>query len=608
MKRFLLVVVGLIVLAGVAWKMGYTPFSRAQAATFHIDFDHGRDEANGLTSATPWKHAPGDPMAKGTPARTALRAGDVVSFAAGVRYRGTIVVTASGTAEAPITFTGATPDGAAVIDGSDPVANAAPCRSAEDCGGAPAWRQLTRIELGEASAETSSLFTDKGPLHPAQAPNPKDSFYRNEIEDMWPADGSQLEAGRAALPHGVAQALTNGGGRLALWVEPNLVAYRPILSMEGDVARFDATNLHFYTGRPDKVAVIDHVSLIDQPGEYAVLTGGKAVVAMLSPGTADISAANGRGGFVIKGGSHLTFQNLTFERMSDGGGAAPAGVAIFSSHVGATDLKIQNNHFHWFDMPKGQGPIILRGFGDVRITGNVMDSIALGSGMRLAGPAEHFVIEDNRIHRFGRTGIMLIGVSDASVQRNTITDALGVHGNGMSAYADNHDIRFVANTVIGAKQPVTFEGSKKATQDTDLLFAHNLLIATPDATASLISWGANTRGVTIRNNVLLGANTGMRLNATDTGVVAIDNVASGLIIIGERPADWQLSNNEWTNLTPQQKRDGSVEAKGFADANAQLMKGHVPPRICAVITRHSAGPAPPAGEASTAVGAELKCP
>jgi len=608
MKRFLLVVAALAVIAGVAWKAGFGPISRAEAATLQVDFEHGHDDANGLTPSTAWKHAPGDPMAKGIAARTVLRAGDVVTFAAGVRYRGTIYVTASGTAEAPITFTGATPDGSAIIDGSDPAASVGPCRSADECGGAPGWARLSRIEASEPIAEGASLFSDKGLMNPAQAPDPKDPFYRNEIEDMWDADGAALADGRAALPHAVAQGLSSGGGRLALWVKPNVIAYRPILSLDGDVAHFDATGLQFYMGRPEKVAVINHVSLIGQPNEYAVLPGGKSAVAMLPPGASNVSIASGRGGFVIKGASHLVFRNLTFERISDGGGAAPNGIAIFSDHVGATGLKIENNHFRWFDMPKGQGPIILRGFSDVRITGNVLESISLGSGMRLAGPAEHLVIEDNQIRRFGRTGIMLMAVSDASVQRNVISDALGVHGNGMSAYLNNHDIRFIANTVTNAKQPVTFEGSKKATEDTDLLFANNLFIATPDALGSLISWGANTRGVTIRNNVLLGGKTGLRLNGSDTGLIVSDNIASGLIVVGVRPDDWKLGGNEWTDTTFQQRKDGSEVSKAYVGVDTLLLRGQLPAKVCTVIMRHSIPVPAAAGEAPQAVGAGLKCP
>ena len=46
MKRIVLAVLGLGAVAIVVWAVGASPFGRAQAATFHVDFDHGKDEAN----------------------------------------------------------------------------------------------------------------------------------------------------------------------------------------------------------------------------------------------------------------------------------------------------------------------------------------------------------------------------------------------------------------------------------------------------------------------------------------------------------------------------------------------------------------------------------
>ena len=392
---------------------GVAPFGGAQAATFHIDFDHGRDEADGLTPATAWKHAPGDPAAKDAPAKTTLRPGDVVSFAANVRYRGAIVVTASGTASAPITFSGEGTDGTAILDGSEPVARVTPCKSSEDCGGAPAWQKLVRIETNTPVTEDSALFTEKGEMRPAQGPDPKDDFYRDEIDNMIEVDGVAMSKGRVGLPHALAAGLASGGGRLALWVKPNRVVYRPILSMDGDVAHFDPSGLEYYTDRPAKAAARDHVSLIDHPGEFVALPGGRAIVAMLPVGVSSVTVASGRGGFAVHGASHLAFRSLGFENMADGGSLA-GGIAVLADN-GSSNLVVENNRFHDFDMPQGQGPIIMREVSEVRIAGNRIDTVTLGSGMRLSGA--HFIVEDNVIRRLGRTGVMLIKVDDATVQR-----------------------------------------------------------------------------------------------------------------------------------------------------------------------------------------------
>jgi hypothetical protein len=608
MTRIWLILVGLAAFAGAVWAVGLDPFARAEAATFHVDYEHGRDEGDGLSLATAWKHAPGDPVAKGVPARTNLRAGDEVNFAANVRYRGAIVVTQSGTAAEPIVFSGAVPGATAIIDGSDPVQRVAPCRDAEDCGGAPEWRKLVRIDAPVPLTENSALFVERGLLRPAQGPDPKDDFYRDETADMAEVDGTAMSQGRVALPHAVAARLASGGGRLALWVKPNLIVYRPILAMQGDVASFDPTGLKFYTDRPARAAAIDHVALIDRPGEYVVLPGGSTAVAMLPAGSGAVTVASGRGGFRIRGASHLVFRNLGFENMADGGQLAPGGVAIFADKNGSEGVVIENNRFRNFSMPRGQGPIILRGVSNLRITGNSIDTVSLGSGMRLGGPAAHIVIENNNIRRLGRTGIMLLGVDDATVRRNVITDIRGVHGNGLSAYLANHNVRFLENTVTDARQPATFHGEgQDATEDSNILFANNLFVATPDALGSLISWGDWTRGVTIRNNVILGGKTGLRLSAKDSGVTLADNIVSGLIVAGEQPGDWKLAGNEWTALTFQQKRDGSRLSPKFAAIGTQVARGQASSEVCAVIMRHTL-PQPAPAETSHAIGAELRCP
>ena len=386
MKPRLLVATGLATLFGAGMLLSLVTSSRATAATYQVDFEHGRDDHDGRTAATAWKHAPGDPEAKGVPAKTVLHPGDQVIFAAKVRYRGSIVVTASGSAEAPIVFAGATSGATAIIDGSDPVGAVQPCQSSTDCGGAANWQRLVRFEAPYPLNDDSALFSEAGVLWPAQSPNPKDDFYRDEIADMPEVDAAAMAQGQVALPRDVASGLASGGGRLALWIQPNRVVYRPILAIEGNVARFDPTGLQFYTDRAERAAVIDHVSAIDQPGEYVVLANHTTVIAMLPPGATTLSVASGRFGFRVRGASHLVFRDLDFENMGDGGKIAPAGVGIFGDRGNNTDvrgLRIENNVFRNFDMPQGQGALVIRNISDLQIVGNRINTMVLGSGMRL---------------------------------------------------------------------------------------------------------------------------------------------------------------------------------------------------------------------------------
>lgn len=579
---------------------------RAEASTYHVNYEAGADQRDGLSPQTAWKHAPGDPHAAGVPARTRLQAGDTVIFAAGVRYRGAILVKDSGEPGRPITFAGARPGGSAVIDGSEMV-QAQPCPSAAACGGATQWKTLVRMTLPSAAEGALALFGPGAPLRPAQEPDPSEDFYRNETDDMLEADGDAMSAGRVVLPPAIVSGLAAGGGRLALWVKPNRVVYRPITALDGNTAAFDPTGLKFYIHRKAKAAAVDHVSLIDEPGEYAVLADGATVVAMPPALEGPITVGAGRGGFHVQKSSHVVFRELGFENMSDGGKLPPAGVAIFASK-GSADITIENNHFRNFVMVRGQGPIIQRGVEGLKILKNRIDTIVLGSGMRLSG--SDIMVEDNDIRRLGRTGVMLIGTRNVTVRGNVIADIRGVHGNGVSAYLDNQNIRFVGNTILDAKQPATFHGAgKKATGDNDILFANNLFIATPDALGSLISWGGKTRGVTIRNNVLLGGRTGLRLDAADTGVTIVDNVSSGLIIADGPPEGWRVEGNAWTQLTFQQKRERPAPRVSIAEqaADAALRRGEAPADVCAVVMRQSLPIDASIGVFSGAVGAQLRC-
>jgi hypothetical protein len=91
--------------------------------TYYVDFAAGSDAADGKTQATAFQHAPGDANATGTALATTLAAGDVVLLEGGVEYDGTITLTASGTATAPIVLEGGAQEGwgtgAAIVDGQD---------------------------------------------------------------------------------------------------------------------------------------------------------------------------------------------------------------------------------------------------------------------------------------------------------------------------------------------------------------------------------------------------------------------------------------------------------------------------------------------------------
>ncbi|MGL6042518.1 MAG: hypothetical protein ACRC1J_01200, partial [Sandaracinobacteroides sp.] len=151
---------------GVAAAFGLaTGPARVAAATYYVDFASGSDRASGLSPKQAWKRAPGDSRAGEIPRLTRLMPGDTLLFRANVRYRGTIVVRHAGTADSPIRYLGeGWGEGRAAIDGSEPVAEPRPCRSAADCGGEAGWRLLLRARLPEGAHAVDGLFQDDWPL------------------------------------------------------------------------------------------------------------------------------------------------------------------------------------------------------------------------------------------------------------------------------------------------------------------------------------------------------------------------------------------------------------------------------------------------------------
>ena len=161
MTRFLVISAALLGALWLCWSVlgGASP---ANAATYHINYDAGRDTNDGLAPAKAWKHAPGDPEATGVPAGTRLGPGDRLTFAGGVRYRGSIALKAKGSAEAPIVLAGESGGAPAIIDGSDPVADVRRCASAAECGDVADWQRMTLIRFAEPLPANAALFSDDG--------------------------------------------------------------------------------------------------------------------------------------------------------------------------------------------------------------------------------------------------------------------------------------------------------------------------------------------------------------------------------------------------------------------------------------------------------------
>ena len=564
---------------------------QATAATYYVDFVGGSDTAAGTSAASAWKHAPGDREASGSAGSAQLRAGDTVRFRGGVAYRGTIRMPADGSTGAPIRYVGNEWGNApAILDGSDAVTTVERCPDAARCGNAPNWAQLSLISFKPPSTKLVKFFDDTGILYQGQYPAPPDPFFSDDVNSYakFPVSaGVRVRGGELEWPEAAKRLAGNAEGtELSIWVQANQVTRRTLVGERGNVLVFIPGDINPYTDRDGRYAIVGSPALLDAAGQYASIAPGKAV-AWLRGGAAP-TIGNGRFAIDLAGRSNIVVRGFAFEHFAGGNGAVREGVGVLNTGRQSQGIAIVNNKFRNSSLFNGQGVITLRNVSELKITGNDIREIERGSGIRLSA-AQDATIENNRIERVGRTGVALLGVANAIIRGNRLAQISGVHGNAITLYLNNRGALVEANTVTRSTRPMTFHGDKSATGpgDHNFVISNNVFVADADGVAALTSWGANTRGVAITGNILIGPRAGIRLTPSDTGITIANNISSGLIITGARPGDWRVGGER------------EINARNARQLEATLAQGgQLPADVCTTL---KAAP-------GIAIGADWRCP
>lgn len=516
----------------------------ATTRTFYVDYDTGSNAGNGGASA-PWKHAPGDAAATGVPATFVLQPGDVVRFKGGVRYRGSLVLRNSGVSGSPITYSGqGYGTGRAIFDGADAVTSSVPCPSAAACGGAANWASLVLVTYTTPPTANLRFYDSAGTLFESQYPAPQDNFRYDEVDSYVTiplSQAAQLAQGvlvNAALANA---ARTSAQARVLIWVSGNAVVERQILSISGSTIYFDATDVTPYTDRDSKAAVIGVVSGLNAPGKFARLSSTKAVVYPRAGGGA-LTVGNGRVSFDLRGKSNIAISGFRFEH----GTAAPdvirQGVAIANYGGTISNITIENNEFAHYSLRQGYGVIQLATGANFTIRNNLVTEIHGGSGFRL-GTVTGVLMERNRLHRIGRTAVLLNGSRDATVRSNIISDVHGVHGNGLSVYQDSRNVLVESNCIFDAVRPLTYHGDGDYGTPNGYSFTGNILITDADGRAAIYSWGSKTVDVLLENNVALSPVAGMILNVADREVEVRNNIATSILSSGGFNETYTIGSN-----------------------------------------------------------------
>ncbi len=449
--------------------------SGLSAATFHVDFANGDNQAKGLSPSTAWKHAPGDPNAHGLPEATTLKPGDVIRFKGGVAYHGALTFSTSGSKEAPIILDGNSDGlwgiGPAILDGGQIIDTWRPVASAGEVGGNPLWRELytavvdvdvhsnlthdeivlhRKTETAKQAPWQRVLLIDgeSGLLPITQFPKPTDPFFPD------------LPADFIEKPHPITLDSNEGHTQL---VDPDFLSDSEIGPLDGAIAGFHAGNNHVYFGRilkhdqtegslklplyegrtydTTQYAVYNLPSFISKPGEWSIETLGpnKARIVLLPPKGEDGAPENvafpelDSAITIQDGASHIQIRGFLIKRYSGGEG----GIVVARSKERTENLVIENCEIRNLS---GMAGVMLNYCDDITVRNcRIHHNPGWTVGIFLSR-VNDFELLDNRLRKNSGSGIRHYECTHGVIRGNTLIDHHGIHSSGMNLYTGCRDI------------------------------------------------------------------------------------------------------------------------------------------------------------------------
>jgi len=482
----------------------------ANAETYYIDYENGRNNNNGRSEASAWEHAPGDPEATSNPSTTVLNAGDTVLFKGNAIYRGSITMNYSGTEGSPIIYKG---DGwgeeKAILDGSFPLEGWTPCSSASECG--ENWENLyTTFAPSEASAFSSRLAEDGDFLWFAQDPNQPDPFFFDKIDYFTsvPPENQTVTSLIDSFRFNQSDSSYWDGSFLLLWVLPNMIQLRAIQSFEPAENKVIFEETNDPTGY-NRYSLYNSPHALDQPGEYFFddrpqLNGSHHVV--LCPRDENnvtngkITLFSRKYGVNIRDANHITVEGFLIRHFVGSEIREGIGIGSFTvAHLTKTGITVRNNTIiHNAHAEGGYGGIYLSNCDNSMVENN---EVIENTGMKgiFCTNCENLTIRENTIQKAGGTSMGLYTGQDCSIYDNIISEGKGTHANGMTFYLGCERILVWNNRVTDCNITLTFEESG------DLVFINNVLDGANNTSYTVASWGGMEGPATFINNVIVGS-------------------------------------------------------------------------------------------------------
>jgi hypothetical protein len=481
------------------------------AATYYVDFNSGNDYNLGTGTNQAWQHCPGDANASGKAAAAALQPGNSVQFRGGVTYRGMIRLSASGTPNNPITYTGTGwgPSNA-IISGGQIVTTAwTPCTNAQDCWGNPNFTNVWWTMIPTAVSNTLTLFYSSNSILPfAQYPTPSDPInWAN-----WPA-WAYVSANNVTTNILVDTAVLNQtnvnfwtNSWVVIWESGDLPDILPItgfipasrqikFSMDGPLP----TNGTYYT-------LLNQPSLINAAGQVAIRPDENRVYLWppnsASPNGQNIEYSaqtigfwdtNGRTNIVLNGFKFVGVASaLTANSFA---GSCITNLVIQNCDISCSRAMVPHAHAICFT-----GTGAFGGF----IASNCIVHDAQTCGITVNG--NNIQVINSWVYHlssYNFSGIYFLGVANGLVSNNIVHSIYGVHCNGITSYAN------------------------AAVMGTNIMFANNWVYDCPSVTCMSLQSSYN---INVFNNILDGGGVNSQVFSDYNGLTGNINIINNTIV------------------------------------------------------------------------------
>jgi len=488
--------------------------------------------------------------------------GDTVVVKPG-NYPEIVTIKTSGEPGKPITLKAAKP-GTALIDGTGPVTGWQKVAKAEDVANAPNWNQLYFVEI-PADRNYGNLGLQEDDQHAsfAQYPVPADPFYYDDPAGFKPVDPKTHTGMTITDPEIFNQKDPNNWDGAAVIIMTTQLNHRFVRAFEPEHHRilYSQCADGYINPAKDTYALVNHLHLVTQPGQYVVKKDPATGKNMLYYWPRDaknlenekIRRVARKNGILAPGASHLVIEGLDLR--------GHAGSAIAASD--ASEIAVRNCHV--YNAAHGDAAISLANCHDTTIDANHVHHIQGGRGIAVTGrndktPTKNATISNNRISHCGSHAIHLLSLDGGKILNNLVFDNRRAGATGVTAYAGCSNILYEGNTIMRSGAALNMQFGNNVTIRDNYLAGNG---ADSGQHVTVVSHHPTLTNVAVENNIIAEAGSSLHLAVETRGWRIKNNVLYG-INIWTKQLDGEVAIED--NLITA-KHDWSGRDPGYAEKN-----------------------------------------